>query len=76
MAQFSPKNEAFCFKINPLQFKCFVQKLIEIILQSEKDISPAYLKTDILTSIHFIVEEYLIFPPQWLAQVFCDLIPY
>lgn len=62
---------------NSLRRKCLVQKLIEIIFQSEKVISPAYLKTDILTSIHFFfVEEYLIFPPQWLAQVFCDLIPY
>lgn len=53
MAQFSPKNEAFFKKNKSLQFKCLVQKLIEIILQSEKVISPAYLKTGILTSIHF-----------------------
>lgn len=38
---------------NSLRRKCLVQKLIEIILQSEKVISPAYLKTGILTSIHF-----------------------
>lgn len=38
---------------NSLRRKCLVQKLIEIIFQSEKVISPAYLKTDILTSIHF-----------------------
>lgn len=42
---------------NSLRRKCLVQKLIEIIFQSEKVISPAYLKTDILTSIHFFLSK-------------------